>query len=63
MRLPAKLLAVTVALLVFAQVFAVFGESQFAAIGSWYLIYALVILVPLTLLDEGFDRFYRKNAS
>ena len=63
MRLPAKTLALTVALLMVSQFFAVFVESQPAALLSWYLIYALIILIPLTLLYEGFTRFYPKNPS
>lgn len=63
MRLPAKVSVFTVALLILSQVVAVFGESQLAALLSWSLIYALLILIPLTLLYEGFIRFYPKNPS
>jgi len=63
MRLPAKTLALTIALLIVSQVFAVFVESQLAALLSWYLIYALIILIPLTLLYEGYTRFYPKHPS
>jgi hypothetical protein len=63
MRLPAKASAFMIALLIVSQVVAVFGESQLAALLSWYLIYALLILIPLTLLYEGFTRFYPKNPS
>jgi hypothetical protein len=63
MRLPAKTLVFTIALLIVSQIFAVFVESQLAALLSWYLVYALVILIPLTLLYEGITRFYPKNPS
>jgi hypothetical protein len=63
MRLPAKLSALVIALLVVSQFFAVVGESQLAALLSWYLIYALIILIPLTLLYEGFRRLYPESPS
>ena len=63
MRLPATTLVFTIALLIISQIFAVFVESQLAALLSWYLVYALIILIPLTLLYEGFTRFYPKNPS
>ncbi|SEG64110.1 hypothetical protein SAMN04488133_3022 [Halobellus limi] len=63
MRLPAKLSALVIALLVVSQFFAVVGESQLAALLSWYLIYALIILIPLTLLYEGFRRLYPESLS
>ncbi|QZP39548.1 hypothetical protein [Halobaculum magnesiiphilum] len=63
MQLPVKTLVLTVALLIVSQFFAVFVESQLAALLSWYLIYALIILIPLTLLYEGYTRFYPKNPS
>lgn len=63
MRLPAKTLAITVTLLIVSQFFAVVVESQPAAFLSWYLIYALIIVIPLTLLYGGFARFYPKNPS
>jgi len=63
MRLPAKALVLSIALLIVSQVFAVFVESQLAALLSWYLIYALIILIPVTLLYEGFIRFQPPNPS
>lgn len=63
MRLPAKALALSIALLIVSQVFAVFVESQLAALLSWYLIYALIILIPVTLLYEGFIRLQPTNPS
>lgn len=56
MRVPAKAVALTIAILVVAQFFAVVVESQPAALLSWDLIYALSILVPLTLVYEGVTR-------
>ena len=63
MRLLAKGLAFLIGLLVLFQFFAVVVESQVAAVLSWYLIYALAIVIPLTLVYEGFNRFYLKRAS
>jgi len=63
MRLPAKLSALAIALLVVSQFFAVVVESQLAALLSWYLIYALIILIPMTLLYESFKRFYPESSS
>jgi len=63
MRLPAKTVALTIALLIVAQFFAVVVESQPAALLSWYLIYALIILVPLTLVYEGVTRLYPQTPS
>ena len=57
MRLLVRTLILTVALLIVAQFFAVIVESQIAALLSWYLIYALIVLIPLTVLSEGYSRF------
>lgn len=63
MRFPAKAVSLTIALLVVAQFFAVVIESQRAALLSWYLIYALLILIPLTLVYEGVTRLYPHTPS
>jgi hypothetical protein len=63
LRLPAKAVALTIALLVVAQFFAVVIESQRAALLSWYLIYALIILIPVTLVYEGVTRLYPHTPS
>lgn len=62
-RFLPKSLALVVALLIVSQVIAVTVESQAAALLSWYLIYALLILIPLTLLYEGFERYYPDSSS
>ena len=63
MRFLPKILALIIALLIVSQVIAVTVESQAAALLSWYLIYTLLILVPLTLLYEGYKRYYSKGTS
>lgn len=63
MQFLPKILALTTALLTVSQVIAVTVESQVAALLSWYLIYTLLILVPLTLLYEGYKRYYPKGTS
>lgn len=63
MRFPVKAIALAIALLIVSQFIAVVAESQAAALLSWYLIYALIILGPLSLLYTGFNRFRRQNAS
>ena len=58
MQFLAKVLAVAGALLAVSQAVAVTIESQAAALLSWFLVYTLLILAPLTLSYEGFRRYY-----
>lgn len=63
MRLSIKAPALTIVLLIVLQFIAITVESQAAALLSWYLIYALIILIPVALLYEGFDRLYLQSDS
>lgn len=63
MRVLQTSLAVAVVLLIGSQAIAVTTESQAAALLSWYLIYALLVLVPLTLFKVALERYDPTNAS
>lgn len=52
LRLPEKFTFFMIGMLISFQVFAVYAESQWAASMSWYAIYAIVILVTISVLNR-----------